>query len=649
MQPDLVCDGSIIDHHNHKDSPAITSVDNQIQNSVNHSDDTLSKPGDSSPYDSNSANRIKDPGPDQDGSIDEDDVEELPPHLDTFDLNYSADESGYAAPANGYQDLKDGSKQLMNKQNHVIKKSRETERTRCLAQGLPADNLESQRPRKMMRAQNLAKKQAYGEEQSDTDSSLGDESRSTPWVFEDEAATSFTNCTKGEKQVSNDDDLGITEDDVEDLPIRCDILHLRYPADESGYAAPAKGYQEWQDRIKEKRDRTRIMGKAQDTEMRQQRLDQILLAEDSEDRQDRKYASARGQAEKQMLSEDASDTDTSLSADEFGSDPWVLKEPNGPQLSGDRRVKNYPRTHPDPVPETMDASENISLEDQEIQEKVARLGLPKYRVFSKPYPRDFIPSSEFERMTREKRRAKGIPTPPHLPSAPRSLFDWCIGDGPSVIGLQETETDNILINEYEADTGESSPVKSHDSLDRVISPDLQPTVEPDEDEPIFASQQGQDTEGANEKEAVTAPQRTENQDENQEVTHSEVPAANTLYHSSRTSAEMPMNTSGEPGSPRYRKPSMDVSTDDELLMYDKLHGTNICVEPMNFDDPDVVLMSEFDFMELEERRCMGGPTPPCCALSPSENAPTETSSDDFYERVKRPRYPCAGQKWYVNP
>ncbi|EFE38437.1 hypothetical protein TRV_06907 [Trichophyton verrucosum HKI 0517] len=94
---------------------------------------------------------------------------------------------------------------------------------------------------------------------------------------------------------------------------------------------------------------------------------------------------------------------------------------------------------------------------------------------------------------------------------------------------------------------------------------------------------------------------------------------------------------------------MDVSTDDELLMYDKLHGTNICVEPMNFDYLDVVLVSEFDFMERRERRRMGGPTSPSCVLSPSENASTETSSDSFYERVKRPRYPCVGQTWYVKP
>ncbi|EFE38436.1 hypothetical protein TRV_06906 [Trichophyton verrucosum HKI 0517] len=404
MQPDLVCDASNIDHHNHKDSPAITSVDNQIQNSASYSSDTSSKLGDSSSYDSNSTDCIKNPGLGRDDPINENDVEELPPYLDTFGLNYSADGSGYAAPTNGYQELKDGSKQLMNKQNHEIKKFHEAERTRCLAQGLPADKLESRRLRKKTRTQNLAKKQAYRDELSDTDSSLSeDESRSAPWVFEDEAATSFTNCTKGEKQASNEDDLGITEDDVEDLPIHSDILHLRYPVDESGYAAPAKGYQEWQDRLGEKRDRNRRMGKEQDAEMRQQRLDQGLLAEDSEDRQDRKYARARRRAEKQMLSEDASDTDTSLSDEVFGPVPWVFKKPSGPRLPGDRRMKNYSRTPPNPAPKTMGAPEDTSPEDQEIQEKVARLGRPKYCVFSEPYPRNFIPLSEFERLTREKR------------------------------------------------------------------------------------------------------------------------------------------------------------------------------------------------------------------------------------------------------
>ncbi|EGD86705.1 hypothetical protein H112_05214 [Trichophyton rubrum D6] len=615
MQADLVCDTSNIDHQNHKDSPATTSMDDQIQNFVNHSGDTSSKLGDPDPSDSNSTNCIR---PDQDDSINEDDAEELPCHLELFDLKYPADGSGYAAPANGYQEWNVGLKHLMNKRNHEIKKCREAKRTRCLAQGLPAESLESRRLRKKTRVRNLAS-----------------------WVFEDKAATSFTICTKGERQVPSEDDLGITEDDVGDLPIHCDILHLRYPADESGYAAPAKGYQEFQDSIKEKRYRSRRMGKAKDAGMRQQCLDQDLLAEDSEDRQHREYPRARWRAEKEMLGEDASDIDTSLSDDEFASAPWVFKELIGPRLSGDRRVKNHSRTPPNPLRETMDTSENISPEDQEIQQKVARLRESKYRVFSKPGPRNFIPLFEFERLTREERRAKGIPTPPRSPSPLHSLFDGCVGDGPRVPELQETEAENIPINDHGADAGESSPTKTHDHLDRVIPPHLQPTVEPGEDESIFSIQQSQGTENMNEKEAVTEPQGIKNQDKSQEASRTEVLAANTLSRSSRISADMPKYTSGEPGSPRYRKLSIDVSTDDELLMYDKMYGTNIRVEPMDPDDTDVVMMSEFDFMEWR----MGIPTSPSSALSPSESASTETSLGSSYERVKKLRHPRVGQKW----
>ncbi|EZF34629.1 hypothetical protein H101_01829 [Trichophyton interdigitale H6] len=619
MPPDLVCDASVIGHHNLKDSPATNSMDNRTQSLVNHYDDTSSKLGDPSPSDSNSTNCIKFPRPDQDDSMDEDGVGGIPPHLGWFDLKYPTDGSGYAAPVNGYQEWNVGLKHLIKKPYHEIKKGREAKRTGCLAQGLPAESLEP--------------------------SLSADEFGSSPWVFEDEAATSFINCTKGDRQTSSKYDLGNAEDDVEDLPIRCDILHLRYPADESGYAAPARGYEEWQDRSKEKRNRSRRIGKAQDAGMRQQRLDQGLLAEGSEYMQHRKYAGARWRAEKQIIGEDASDTDTPLSDDEFGPASWVFEEPSGPRLSGDGLVKNYSRTPPNSVRESIGASKYNSPENQEIQQTVVRPRQSKYRVFSKPDPRKFIPLSEFDWLTREERRAKGVLTPPRSPSPLHSLFGGHVDDGPSVTGLQETDTESIPVNEHEADTEESSPMKTHDSSDTVISSDLQPTVEPDEDEPIFASQHGQVTEDANEKEAVTASQGTENQDENREASQTEILAANTISYSRRTSAEMPKCTSGELGLPRYRKRSIDVWEDAELLMYSKLHGTDIPMEPMNPDDPDVIHMSEFDFMEREERMRMGIPTPPSRALSPSENTSTETASGGFYERVKKRRYPCVGQKW----
>lgn len=142
MPPDLVCDASVIGHHNLKDSPATNSMDNRTQSLVNHYDDTSSKLGDPSPSDSNSTNCIKFPRPDQDDSMDEDGVGGIPPHLGWFDLKYPTDGSGYAAPVNGYQEWNVGLKHLIKKPYHEIKKGREAKRTGCLAQGLPAESLE---------------------------------------------------------------------------------------------------------------------------------------------------------------------------------------------------------------------------------------------------------------------------------------------------------------------------------------------------------------------------------------------------------------------------------------------------------------------------------------------------------------------------
>ncbi|KAM5493400.1 hypothetical protein MaudMau93_000782 [Microsporum audouinii] len=395
------------------------------------------------------------------------------------------------------------------------------------------------------------------------------------------------------------------EDDVEELSPRCELFGLRYPADDSGYAAPAIGYQECLDDYKEMGVRSREKLKQDRMESRKRRLAQGLPAEDPRRRQLRKERRAKYQAMKVARGEELSETDTSLSEDEFGSAPWVFEERKVPPPDADEREREDTQL----PAKSARATEEFSEYGLEKQATIVTLS-GEVLTISPPNPENFVTLSESARRKREKRRAKGVATPPPCsPSPPCSII-------------------------YGS------------------TPDLQPTVEPDETEATSTTQAKKNTQGGvstpllwpTERVIELAPKEEGKESDIEEIPRTEEPTYATGL-SPKWMEESDV-TETEYQSRRGRKSPTEVTMDDEAI-YEEFHGPGIRVAAIDPNEPSVITISEYDRREREERRRMGIPTSP--PYSSSVQSSEESSSDGFTftPRERRPIHSkCARARSY---